>query len=70
MSVAVSILRGPRKEVTNMEGMFLGPEYLSGMGPLIAGGLLLAMVITAVVYGWLHEEPSRAAEREPLKKAA
>jgi hypothetical protein len=53
-----------------MEGMFLGPEYLSGMGSLIAGGLLLAMVITAVVYGWLQEEPSRAAEREPLKKAA
>ncbi len=53
-----------------MEVMFLDPQYVSVVGSLIAGGLLLAVVIGAVVYGWVHEEPSRAAEREPLKKAA
>ncbi len=53
-----------------MEAMFLDPQYLSVVGSLIAGGFVLATVIAAVMYGWLHEEPSRAAEREPLKKAA
>ncbi len=54
-----------------MEAMFLDPQYLSVLGSLIAGSLLLAMVLAAVVYGWVHEEPSHAATaHESLKKAA
>ncbi|HXZ43910.1 MAG TPA: hypothetical protein VEH53_03710 [archaeon] len=52
-----------------MEGMFL--QSVPVMGSLIAGGLLLAMVVGAVVYGYLHADTSRSkTEREPLKKAA
>lgn len=52
-----------------MEGMFL--QSVPVMGSLVAGGLLLAMVVAAVVYAWVHEDPSHGqAEREPLKKAA
>ena len=39
-------------------------------GSLIAGGLLLALVVAAVLYGRLSEKPLRAAaERVPLMKA-
>jgi hypothetical protein len=52
-----------------MEGMFL--QSVPVIGSFVAGGLLLAMVVAAVVYGWVREDPSRGkAEREPLKKAA
>lgn len=52
-----------------MEGMFL--QSVPVTGSLIAGGLLLATVIAAVLYGRLPEITPRAvAEREPLKKAA
>ncbi len=52
-----------------MEGMFL--QSVPVTGSLIAGGLLLALVVAAVVYGGLSERTPRAAvEREPLKKAA
>jgi hypothetical protein len=52
-----------------MEGMFL--QSVPVMGSLVAGGLLLAMVVAAVVSAWVHEDPSHGrAEREPLKKAA
>jgi hypothetical protein len=52
-----------------MEGMFL--QSVPAMGSLVAGGLLLAMVVTTVVYAWVHEGLSHGkAEREPLKKAA
>lgn len=38
---------------------------------LIAGGLLLALVVAAFLYGRLSEKtPRAAAEREPLKEAA
>ncbi len=54
-----------------MEGMFLDPQYLSVLGSLIAGSLLLVMVLAAVVYGWAQGKPTHAAaEREPLKRAA
>jgi hypothetical protein len=57
------------REVRHMEGMFL--QSVPGMGSLVAGGLLLAMVVAAVVYAWSHEGPSHGeAKREPLKKAA
>ncbi len=52
-----------------MEGMFL--QSVPVLGSLVAGGLLLAMVVAAVLYAWVHEAPSHGtAEREPLKKAA
>lgn len=52
-----------------MEGLFL--QSVPGMGSLVGGLLLLAVVIAAVAYGWRREEHSHAAaEREPLKKAA
>ena len=52
-----------------MEGMFL--QSVPGVGSLIAGTLLLAMVVAAVASGWLSARPPRApAEREPLKQAA
>lgn len=54
-----------------MELMFVDAQYLPVTGSLVAAGLLLAVVIGAVVYGWLHEKPSHAAaEQEPLQKAA
>lgn len=52
-----------------MEGLFL--QSVPGVGSLVGGILLLAMVAAAVVFGWRHETRSRATtEREPLKKAA
>ena len=52
-----------------MEGMFL--QSVPGVGSLIAGIPLLAMVVAAVAFGWLSASPPRAtAERELLKKAA
>jgi hypothetical protein len=54
-----------------MEGMFLDPQYVPVLGSLIGGLLLFAMVVGAVVYGWLAEEqPKVKEERPPLKKAA
>lgn len=55
----------------SVEVMFLDPESLPVVGSLVAAGLLLAMVIGAVIYGWAQEKARpAAAEREPLKKAA
>lgn len=52
-----------------MEGMFL--QEVPVLGSLVAGILLLAMVVGAVVYGWRQETSASAAgEREVLKKAA
>lgn len=50
--------------------MFLEAEYLPVLGSLVAGGLLFATVIVAVVYGWIHAAPSQAAACESMKKAA
>ena len=38
-----------------MEGMFL--QSVPALGSLVAGGLLLAMVVAAIVYAWVHEVP-------------
>jgi hypothetical protein len=58
-----------QREVRHMEGLFL--QSVPGMGSLVAGLVLLAIVIAAVAYGWTREERSRATtEHEPLKKAA
>jgi hypothetical protein len=52
-----------------MEGMFL--QQVPVLGSLVAGILILAMVLGAVVYGWSNVERSRSAgEREPIRKAA
>ena len=57
------------REVRPMEGMFL--QQVPVLGSLVAGILLLAMILGAVVYGWSHGERSHsAAEREPIRKAA
>ena len=54
-----------------MEMLFLDAHYLPALGSLVAAGLILAMVVGAVAYGWLSREPRReVAEREPLRKAA
>ena len=53
-----------------MEGMFLEAQLLPVMGSLIAGGVLLAMVVCAVLYGWVHEKPTHAVAEHELKKAA
>ncbi len=52
-----------------MEGLFL--ELTPGPA-LLAGAILLVMVaVVALTYLWLQEKRAhRAAEREPLKKAA
>jgi len=52
-----------------MEGMFL--QQVPVLGSLVAGILILAMVLGAVVYGWNRGERSRTAPgREPLSKVA
>ena len=52
-----------------MEGMFL--QSVPVTGSLIAGGLLLAVVVAAFLYGRRPEKaPRAAAERGPLTKAA
>ncbi len=56
-----------------MEVMFLEAEYLPAVGSLVAAGLLFAMTVGAVVYGWLCKEVPRAKEvSKPVefKKAA
>ncbi len=55
-----------------MEGLFLDPQSLPVVGSLIAAGLLLAVVVGAVIYGWAHEKarPAAMEAREPLKRAA
>jgi len=50
-----------------MEGMFL--QQVPVLGSLVAGILILAVVLGAIVYGWSHGERSRA-EQEPMRKAA
>lgn len=57
------------KEVRPMGGMFL--QQVPVLGSLVAGILILAIVLGAVVYGWLHRERSHSArDREALRKAA
>ncbi len=52
-----------------MEGMFL--QQVPVLGSLVAGVLLLATVLGAVVYEWLREERSHSAPKgEALRKAA
>jgi hypothetical protein len=52
-----------------MEGMFL--QQVPVWGSLVAGILILATVVGAVVYGWSRGERSHAAAaQEPIRKAA
>jgi hypothetical protein len=54
-----------------VEGLFLDAQNLPVLGSLVAAGLLFAMVVGAVAYGWLSRGPRReVTEREPLRKAA
>ncbi len=42
-----------------MGGMFL--QQVPVLGSLVAGILILAIVLGAIVYGWLHRERSHSA---------
>lgn len=56
-----------------VEVLYLEAEYLPVMGSLVGGGLLFAMALAAFAYGWLGQEPARAAEERKViefKKAA
>lgn len=57
------------REVRPMEGMFL--QQVPALGSLVAGILILATVLGAVVYGWSRGKRSHSrTEQGSIRRAA